>query len=98
MNESKIQKTAVAVFGETRDARLVAKFYEPDGQLYEVVFCRNPYGTHNLMLACDGDTIRHGNAATLSLVESLANHYGAKKFQKKVRHFLGKRLVRKMWR
>lgn len=91
---AKFQKIVVDVFGESRDARLVAKFCENDN-VNEVVYCRNPYGTHNLMFAVNGATIRHGNMATLSLVEAVANCYNAKKFLKKVRHFLGKQMVKR---
>ena len=54
-------------FDEDFVARLVTKFittdYEGVEEEYAVVYRRNPYGTHNLLLLCDGVAYRHGNWA-----------------------------------
>ena len=34
-----------------------------------VVFKRNPYGKHNLVLVSEGEAIRHGNQAVLDEIE-----------------------------
>lgn len=90
-------------FGQLQNGRLVAKFrrknasYDEFGyavdDLYEVVFCRNPYGSHNLVVACNGEAFCHGNGASLAMAERLSDAVEAKKLLRKVRRFLGKRAM-----
>lgn len=93
-------------FGQLQNGRLVAKFrdknasYDEFGDsvddLYEVVFCRNPYGSHNLVVAINGEAFCHGNAASLDMSERLSDAVGSKKLLRKVRRFLGKRALKHM--
>ena len=58
-------------FEKKECGRLITQFYsEYDEEVnhYQVVYCRNPYGTHNLILVCDGEAIRHGYEAVLGLL------------------------------
>ena len=50
-------------FEEIQNGRLVTQYLVKYPWLiyqYQVVYCRNPYGTHNLILICDGQAIAYG--------------------------------------
>lgn len=101
--EKMITTAKIYSFGQLQNGRLVAKFrrknasYDEFGDavddLYEVVFCRNPYGSHNLVVASNGEAFCHGNTASLAMAERLSDAVGAKKLLRKVRRFLGKRAM-----
>lgn len=42
---------------------------EQSAEKWDFVYGRNPYGTHNFVVECQGEAFRHGNAAVLNLIE-----------------------------
>lgn len=63
MNEVKTKKTITFKnFGEEQIGRVITHI-----GTYVIVFAKNPYGTHNMLLVDEerGEAIRHGNIAVL---------------------------------
>lgn len=82
-------------FGDGYVARLVTK-YEGDAE-YAVVYCRNPYGSHNLVLVSNGVAVHHGNWAVLEILFELAqfDRHAWRAFRKAVAFLTAKQELRK---
>lgn len=78
-------------FGRDEHGRVVTA-----GGGYVLLYARNPYGTHNLVLADDtplGDAFQHGTQQCLARLDAMPFRAGAKMRRRALR-FLGKRGIR----
>lgn len=71
-------------FNDSAYGRIVTKDND-----WTVVFSRNPYGKHNLVLVEDGRAIRHGNVAVLAALLRWAD----RRAYRRARKFLARRGV-----